>query len=57
MICTEIPDLDAIGFWLGVPYKSFFGHRGFTHSIAFAVLLSWGVTQWTHHGVMYLEAS
>src|SRR5262245_11724256 len=34
------PDLDGIGHMLGVPYDSFFGHRGFTHSITFAVL--WG---------------
>lgn len=35
-----VPDLDAIGFMMGVPYESFFGHRGFTHSIVFAGL--WG---------------
>ncbi|MEP6473063.1 MAG: metal-dependent hydrolase, partial [Gemmatimonadota bacterium] len=31
---------DAIGYWLGVPYGSLFGHRGFTHSLVFAVLLA-----------------
>jgi len=35
-----VPDLDGIGFWLGVPYESAFGHRGFSHSIAFAALLA-----------------
>jgi inner membrane protein len=45
IICTVMPDLDALGFWLGVPYESFWGHRGFTHSIAFAVLLS-GIFAW-----------
>ena len=35
-----IPDLDAIGFWLGVPYDSVFGHRGFTHSLVFAALFA-----------------
>jgi len=39
-ISAMVPDLDAIGFLTGVPYQSFFGHRGFTHSIVFAVLWS-----------------
>ncbi len=33
-----IPDADVIGFSFGVSYGSMFGHRGFTHSILFAVL-------------------
>ena len=36
--CAVIPDLDAIGFRLGIPYGSVFGHRGITHSILFALL-------------------
>jgi inner membrane protein len=31
-----VPDLDAIGFWLGVPTGALLGHRGLTHSLAFA---------------------
>jgi len=38
--CAVVPDLDAIGFWAGVPYDSFFGHRGVSHSLAFAALLA-----------------
>jgi len=34
------PDLDAIGLHLGVAYSDTAGHRGLTHSLAFAVLLS-----------------
>ncbi|MHC4313943.1 MAG: metal-dependent hydrolase [Planctomycetota bacterium] len=34
------PDLDIIGFSLGVPYGDFLGHRGFFHSLCFAFLLS-----------------
>ncbi len=37
---TIIPDADAIGFHLGVPYGHTLGHRGFTHSIAFALLFA-----------------
>jgi inner membrane protein len=35
---AALPDLDGIGFWLGVPYESTFGHRGFSHSILFAAM-------------------
>jgi inner membrane protein len=38
--CAVIPDLDAIGYYLGVPYGGVFGHRGITHSLFFAALLA-----------------
>jgi inner membrane protein len=38
--CAVIPDADAIGYWMGVPYDSLWGHRGITHSVFFAVLLA-----------------
>jgi inner membrane protein len=37
---ATMPDLDGVGFWLGVPYESIFGHRGFTHSLVFAALFA-----------------
>lgn len=37
IICTMLPDLDVISFRLDIPYASPFGHRGFTHSLLFAV--------------------
>jgi inner membrane protein len=40
MFCAVVPDADAIGFYCGIPYASLFGHRGFTHSILFAVFLA-----------------
>ena len=36
--CATIPDADVAGFGFGVKYESMFGHRGFTHSIFFALL-------------------
>jgi inner membrane protein len=39
IFCCILPDGDVIFFKLGIPYDSFWGHRGFTHSILFAVLL------------------
>ncbi len=38
VFCPVLPDFDAIGFRLGIPYDHFFGHRGFSHSLVFALL-------------------
>jgi inner membrane protein len=35
-----LPDVDAIGFRLGVPYGAPWGHRGATHSLAFALIIA-----------------
>src|ERR1043166_3839289 len=43
-ICSIVPDFDVLGFSFGVRYGSMFGHRGFTHSILFALLLAVIVT-------------
>jgi inner membrane protein len=40
IVATILPDLDTISFKLGIPYGSPYGHRGFTHSIAFALASS-----------------
>lgn len=37
--CAFAPDLDVVGFRFGVPYESILGHRGWTHSLAFALML------------------
>ncbi|TYZ11027.1 metal-dependent hydrolase [Hymenobacter lutimineralis] len=37
-LCAILPDFDAVTFKLGIPYASMWGHRGFTHSLAFAAL-------------------
>jgi inner membrane protein len=44
VFCAVIPDADVISFKFGIPYDSFFGHRGFTHSLVFALLLGIAVT-------------
>ena len=36
-LCPVIPDLDVAGFGYGVSYEHFFGHRGFFHSVFFAM--------------------
>ena len=39
-VCSALPDIDVVGFRFGIRYGDFWGHRGFTHSLAFAGLLS-----------------
>jgi inner membrane protein len=38
LVLTLLPDLDVLAFKLGIPYASPWGHRGFTHSIVFALI-------------------
>ncbi len=57
LLCSTLPDLDAIGFFGGIPYGSMLGHRGFTHSLIFALLSSWVVARWGFHPYgLFLEA-
>lgn len=44
IVCAIIPDADVLGFQFGIPYGSFWGHRGFTHSLFFALLFGVLVT-------------
>ena len=43
---SVVPDVDLIGYALGVPYGDSWGHRGATHSIAFAVVTALVVGAW-----------
>jgi inner membrane protein len=36
---SVLPDVDALGFMAGIPYGHPLGHRGFTHSLVFALLV------------------
>lgn len=38
VVCTIIPDVDVLLFQFGVEYSHPLGHRGFSHSILFALL-------------------
>ncbi|MCU0848004.1 MAG: metal-dependent hydrolase [Spirochaetes bacterium] len=37
---SVLPDIDAVAFRLGIPYGDPMGHRGFAHSIVFALLIA-----------------
>jgi inner membrane protein len=36
VLCSILPDLDVIGFRMGIGYGDALGHRGLSHSLAFA---------------------
>lgn len=40
VFCSVVPDADVIAFSFGIPYSHFLGHRGFFHSILFAMVLA-----------------
>jgi inner membrane protein len=42
-LCASIADADVLAFKLGIPYSHVFGHRGFSHSLFFALLLALAV--------------
>ena len=37
--CAVVPDLDVVAFRFGIPYEHVLGHRGLSHSLAFALVL------------------
>ena len=39
-VCAALPDVDALGYRLGVPYGSLWGHRGLTHSLLAAAVVA-----------------
>jgi inner membrane protein len=39
-VCAALPDLDVVAFAFGIPYSAMLGHRGLSHSIFFALLVS-----------------
>lgn len=39
VVAAAVPDLDVVTFQLGIPYSAALGHRGFSHSLFFAVLV------------------
>ena len=53
ILCAVLPDADVIGFRFGISYADAFGHRGFSHSFVFALLMGcigFGVSPLFLHG-------
>jgi inner membrane protein len=40
VLCSILPDVDIIGFRVGMAHGGMLGHRGLTHSLPFAVALA-----------------
>src|SRR5262249_24247428 len=66
VLCAVLPDVDVIGFAVGVPYGDLWGHRGMTHSLLFAVVVAavfaLGLQQtteerWKLGGLLYVIAA
>jgi inner membrane protein len=45
-----LPDADVLGWWFGVPYAHPLGHRGFSHSLSFALLVGFIAPLLLHRG-------
>jgi inner membrane protein len=44
-VCAVLPDADVVGFAFGVDYGDVLGHRGLTHSLAFALCVGFAVVK------------
>jgi inner membrane protein len=44
VVCSMLPDVDVLGFGMGVRYADLWGHRGMTHSLLFAAVVSCCIT-------------
>ena len=44
VVCSVLPDADVLSFRFDIPYHHLLGHRGFFHSLSFALILSGLVT-------------
>lgn len=40
VLCSILPDVDVLGFRLGIHYGDLWGHRGMTHSLLFAAVVA-----------------
>jgi len=53
MTCAMLPDADVVAFALGIPYDHALGHRGLSHSLAFAAALAGIVVAAAFRGEQY----
>ena len=48
VLACILPDADVLAFRLGIAYSNDFGHRGFTHSLFFALLVGLAAMPFAH---------
>jgi len=46
VLCSIVPDADVLGFFWGIGYSHPLGHRGFFHSMCFAMGLGFMTVMW-----------
>lgn len=51
MLLTLLPDADVIGFRFGIPYEHWLGHRGLSHSLFFAAVVSLALGMYSARGL------
>ncbi len=51
VVLSVLPDLDILAFAVGIPYEHALGHRGFSHSLPFAMLAAWAVARFEFSAV------
>lgn len=56
VLCSMLPDADVIAFRFGIPYEHMLGHRGFTHSIVFAIVFAFVVALAVFREYKYFSA-
>jgi len=44
VLCSVAPDIDSLGFRLGIPYGHWLGHRGFFHGVFFAAIAAFAAS-------------
>lgn len=44
-VCAMLPDVDVVGFAMGIRYEDMLGHRGITHSLPFAIAVGFVVAR------------
>lgn len=66
VVASMLPDLDVVAFRFGVSYASDFGHRGFSHSLSFALAVAilgalaaplLRANRWRAFGFLFLAAA
>lgn len=47
VVASVLPDLDVVAFRFGIPYAADLGHRGFSHSLLFALMVAFIGASWS----------
>lgn len=57
VVCSILPDADVVAFLFDIRYGEVFGHRGFSHSLSFALILAVLVVRFAFANVVRFSRS